>query len=608
MFYLYHEHKSRNQYPQYFILQLLAMGCFVRCVWFFLAPSYKTAISMQILNRLAILFQFSAISLLMLMWDRALKVTNNIDRQVKIRAALEKRTEESFLRNALKILDAQVAGGGTRENSIDTIRSSGGASFSPTADQIEKIQRANLWLIRKRILWVVVNVTFYLFVIITIFAVQDNLWYAINLVSIAVLCVVVNIGILKVGLSNYFRLKRELSPVYVNSTAQQPSRSTYRPQQECSNCYGLCSKCFCGLDTFLFGRGGGSISGHSSTLGLRMQAQVIRVLLLVSFTVAIFFIIRAFCFLYGPVVEQQYNQHWGIGRIIYPLFYYQFPELFPNLAIAIGISPPKGLLRTILWDVFSIGVVNNRARSKSSNASKTTSDSWWRSSYWLYGNKNGEQKSATPQSVNRSDKKSKLENEKFETDENLFSTDNPLSGRNTDTSQDRMSGAALVPVPIPGRRDNQLNRPANTVAERMSEYVQSVSLRLTGSVPTSHSKESSCGSSSFRDTRVPRSMQEMADGCSTDDGVESCISSLSSKPSDVGDGKYSISTVVNPATGSDAILIEQQRQRMLSDALGECIYQAVSYSSSYTNSNTLSTNTRSEALLALGNIPDEEEE
>ncbi len=42
---------------------------------------------------------------------------------------------------------------------------------------------------------------------------------------------------------------------------------------------------------------------------------------------------------------------------MYPLFFYQFPEFFPNLAIALGIAPPKSLIRSLYrWIVCAKGV------------------------------------------------------------------------------------------------------------------------------------------------------------------------------------------------------------------------------------------------------------
>jgi hypothetical protein len=40
----------------------------------------------------------------------------------------------------------------------------------------------------------------------------------------------------------------------------------------------------------------------------------------------------------------------AVNDALYPLFYYQLPESIPNLAIAVGISPPNSILRrAIRW-------------------------------------------------------------------------------------------------------------------------------------------------------------------------------------------------------------------------------------------------------------------
>ena len=41
----------------------------------------------------------------------------------------------------------------------------------------------------------------------------------------------------------------------------------------------------------------------------------------------------------------EYHYSEPIGEVIYPFFFYQVPEMLPNLVIALGISPPNGILR-----------------------------------------------------------------------------------------------------------------------------------------------------------------------------------------------------------------------------------------------------------------------
>lgn len=44
-----------------------------------------------------------------------------------------------------------------------------------------------------------------------------------------------------------------------------------------------------------------------------------------------------------------YDTAYQIGGVVYPLFYYQFPDFFPNFAIAYGISPPKSVIRRFMY-------------------------------------------------------------------------------------------------------------------------------------------------------------------------------------------------------------------------------------------------------------------
>jgi hypothetical protein len=46
-----------------------------------------------------------------------------------------------------------------------------------------------------------------------------------------------------------------------------------------------------------------------------------------------------------------YNNSAAIDNFSYPFFYYQLPELVPNLVIALGISPPNGILRNTFSEV-----------------------------------------------------------------------------------------------------------------------------------------------------------------------------------------------------------------------------------------------------------------
>ncbi|RYY84547.1 hypothetical protein EON63_09025 [archaeon] len=80
LLYLFYEHRSRYKFPQDLILLLLCISAVIRCIWYFCYGPYATYLTFIVLNRLAILFQFAAVSVLMTMWARALTLTSMADK------------------------------------------------------------------------------------------------------------------------------------------------------------------------------------------------------------------------------------------------------------------------------------------------------------------------------------------------------------------------------------------------------------------------------------------------------------------------------------------------------------------------------------------------
>ena len=73
---LFIEQLFAQRYPQYIVMFFLAVGCSLRCIWFWISAFNDVDTSDNlIVDRLAILFQFSAVSCLILMWGRILKVS-----------------------------------------------------------------------------------------------------------------------------------------------------------------------------------------------------------------------------------------------------------------------------------------------------------------------------------------------------------------------------------------------------------------------------------------------------------------------------------------------------------------------------------------------------
>lgn len=493
MFYLYYEHKVRKQYPQYLILFLLSTGCVCRCLWFGFYTDYAETIEMQLLNRAAILLQFSAISMLLLMWSRALKVSHAIDQKALKRAEILSALATNSRRN--RLTEGSNIGDGDKNNGdIDNnagedelmkshmmretignlvartnadlnhveigrgIRTTsvvrGGLSVGAGTDTSElsrqQVVEARRNLRMKRYMWLGINVVAYGVILGTVAGNHNPRLWAINLTLTSFTCFIVAVGILYIGLRNWLRLRQELSSVYttqgsgqqvqgnnasgvaarsisvnffqhfggrtssVNSISTTSSLSSGRhsltavggssvpklginalngagiisksgngsssksnnsdSDTEFSNVSSVSSNNSRNNDNSNQLDDGNNVSfcqsvneccvscyhnylvefwifltaqNDGSSQRLQIQTEVLRTVLMVSFTVAIFFALRCYAFLYGPAIIGYFHAPPQplVEETFYPWMYYQLPEFFPNLFIALGISPPKGIMR-----------------------------------------------------------------------------------------------------------------------------------------------------------------------------------------------------------------------------------------------------------------------
>jgi hypothetical protein len=102
LYLLYLENKKLERYPHKLISFLLFCGSFLRMFWF-LFYSIHSMEFMLFVNRICILFQSTALSLLILMWSRALKVSCIEDKR-KLQCSIEDINSHSI---------RQSTGGGT---------------------------------------------------------------------------------------------------------------------------------------------------------------------------------------------------------------------------------------------------------------------------------------------------------------------------------------------------------------------------------------------------------------------------------------------------------------------------------------------------------------
>lgn len=286
LFYLFSEHYTRSRNLQSNILLLLASGSVFRCAWFFIDDKVWW-ITSEIVNRIALLLQFSGLSLLMLMWTRAI--------------AISKMTDIAFQES-----------GGTETNSMENGRDA--VLVDRLKLRLQRYQEATQAVMNKLtsmnsfqhyiIITVLVNVVVWGFVLGSL-AEQTEMWYDINIIAISVACVVVAVGTLFVGLWVSTALHVTLSPVYISNS----SNATYNKEQvsrcvcmgrygaTCEYVMGCCG--LCSLYAFIF-----NYNQSDTRQGLQMQREVLKVILSVSTITSLFFLFRAFCFIYRPVIEK----------------------------------------------------------------------------------------------------------------------------------------------------------------------------------------------------------------------------------------------------------------------------------------------------------------
>lgn len=287
--YLFYEHQVREKFPQNLILLLLLFDTILRSIWFFLSIDYNQFIITRIFNRMSILYQFTAISILMLMWLRALQITQ-MTYQISHHHLEENPDldDESATNSEAKQ---------TKGKSNPTRAVASGTTKPPVLDEAAvraEAERKQTMRIRVAL---AVNVFTWCFILGTCFH-GDSRWYAVNLIMLSTLCLAEAIITLTIGVRTSLMLQKELTPVFqasnINLTTQTKIKKNglfYRLQEYCG-----CAD-FYSLYQLFF-------SKTESALGLQLQRDVLKTLLNVSFIVFIFFFVRSFSFIYETSAEE----------------------------------------------------------------------------------------------------------------------------------------------------------------------------------------------------------------------------------------------------------------------------------------------------------------
>ena len=258
MLYLFIEQYRFKRFPQHAINLCLFLGCCCRTIWFFGYEDLRATEALVYLNRIAILLQFSALSILMMMWSRVLRVSNN---------SVNNSSSQFNINNPANL----KAGASKSESQLN----------SPTHELTDTGLVAHNYLTAT----IIANVVVWLFVIVSIalsFKVYPAL-YNVNIIILATVCLLEGVSIFCIGVNTGMRISRELAPVY-------PSWSKENLIQK-SQCQKI--KDF-GYEFYLVF----FAQSMSSTHRLHAQAEAIYRLLLVSSVIAFFFLVRFFSFIY----------------------------------------------------------------------------------------------------------------------------------------------------------------------------------------------------------------------------------------------------------------------------------------------------------------------
>lgn len=310
LLYLTYEHYTRAKFPQDFILLLLTLSAGIRCTWYFLYNDYASFITVIILNRVAILFQFAAISILMTMWVRALIITSIAD---KIHRNSLSQQNAVILKGAADASGTLIRPSQTgtlsqphtsqphtpqpvKMNTLVLNLRRAPMSVEKVRELEEKHQQAVIKFetekLQQHFVFATMTVNFIVWAIILgSLAQRLDSWYEVNLICIGVLCLLEAVVTLVIGFRVAFLLQKELSPVF------QAGAGTYSADTTATGAAagtkGLCA----GLVS-LYALFNGNVNKS-----LQLQRDVLKTVINVTMVIFVFFLLRSVAFCIYPVME-----------------------------------------------------------------------------------------------------------------------------------------------------------------------------------------------------------------------------------------------------------------------------------------------------------------
>lgn len=356
---VFFESKAKRLYPQYVIIAFFVCGVFTRGLWFALYP-YETHLGR--IGKISMLFDFSAVSLLVVLWSRSIHTHNVNERS----SSIASRTTATPAPSELTINGNSIASRATTGNNNNPTTISAASLHANNAQTRNREQMEQQVIKKKHTIWRVVNVIVWTYGILSDFVFESS-----TIIIISGLCLIISVLMLYIGLANFKRVSTQLHHFYgkLESDPTKPDADSSITVYE-----------------FVFGdlKALDNKKGHRH---LRLQIEALRTVLRVSFVVSMCYLLQGLAFFYIVLVRNEdvdgfseYNFTYDFYIVM--LFGFMFPCCFPSLVITHAISPNTSVIRKQLFCnctslFYLLGCISAetirppRSESKSTDSEKT---------------------------------------------------------------------------------------------------------------------------------------------------------------------------------------------------------------------------------------------
>jgi hypothetical protein len=316
LFYCFYEHTILQRYPQNIISILLAFGLLFRTIWFFIYPHWGFTTAAICINRIAILFQFSSLTYLLLMWIRAMLLFFDVNSS----SSLSKSTITNFRQRSVEVKNIT-----------------------------SKYEYITLFC--NTIVWIIFIVSFFFMEPIKDIESDTQAFqiYNSNIIILSLLAMFLAIAYCVISINLTLSIYRKLC-INDEKVADHIEEKHAHWWDFITNCCKLIPIVY----NIIFFDEKDPIDKQDKN-----QRKVLRSIMMVSIVLTFLFMLRSILFLYGPVAESVhddgYQENIVFSIFFYPWFFYFVPELIPGLVICSTIAPPNSYIRKLVnmaYDIF----------------------------------------------------------------------------------------------------------------------------------------------------------------------------------------------------------------------------------------------------------------